>query len=1055
MLSSHVGGKASRGGMAKDRNNRIFQTKLPRASSATPAAFSAITQHDASQKNATPSATSTRSIGELIIGVDIGTTQVAVATAERLYAKDPNRPAPKIKLYNGWLGFYMNRSETPSTAMYYNEDGSAITGNTLQRLINNADPTAYDPDHLIRLWKFMFHHHQGDSRMIDIQSRTQEQLRLLGHKTHTDLLKDWVGILFDQLFIDGKGVSSLRQTYKNFDNLDLKVVVAVPPGRETIAHAEVLQAFVQGPITSTDVSLESEPAALFRAWVQENEDEEDWVVGKRYLVVDGGGGTCCFTRFRLDSLHPLRFGQEFSSESLVCGAETISDLFESLMARKLPRDCDNRAWHIARARNMFDEQYKIYFGSEESTPAPAFLKPGARSDADFIPVTVAEVEACFTPCATKVNGEIRRQQGLGEPVDYLVLGGGLFQNLYILNNIRKEFRDLKLLEMSKFKGAVAKGSVQSMLDGDEFISTFPVARTKAVAVWMEVDAKMKRSKMYNFLKTRKSPYNNIEYFKAALYLAKQGDQSAAEQDYSTEKSAEDAMKIYITLGDKDLVFSERILTFNYRPGKDQWAALSNDEEGSWMNMQGKQIPHPEHSEMITWSPFAEDNEIEVDPEDFDTEEHGGEVRAVLRYSIQMKVKETWTKYWAKIWSSEKRKKRTGSDLWILSMPVEREPLFTPQAISQSLKDSFDLDSADDTQSSSPGVTALSNAAQPSRPELRAPEAVMTAAQQPRIPVSTSATREIPLPPKTIPRIWNTAEQRQVTGSAATSTLPTQKESNLGPVIIARPLQQQRTEAGAGYSIGAGRNTGGCWTCLFRHYDCSKEKPICNKCERFGLECNYGRPSWWYDPKLRAEQQAKNKQLVKLNKERKNAGLPSGKKPYPRTMRKTPPVQGFQESSIRVLNLQRGTTDSPLLAQPNGPDQSIPSIETPKRPRDHLDKSGEMPKLKIPRPEPPASLSRKDPDRPIPSIETSKRPRHPSDEGSNTLQSKRLRLSDLLPRSSSSRRPGDAHRRKSDRPRVERVALAEMRSSGDISDDGIENGTWFREDSQDGDFVQEE
>lgn len=259
--------------------------KLPRASSATPAAFSAITQHDASQKNATPSATSTRSIGELIIGVDIGTTQVAVATAERLYAKDPNRPAPKIKSYNGWLGFYMNRSETPSTAMYYNEDGSAITGNTLQRLINNADPTAYDPYHLIRLWKFMFHHHQGDPRMIAIQSRIQEQLRLLGHKTHTDLLKDWVGILFDQLFIDGKGVSSLRQTYKNFDNLDLKVVVAVPPGRETIAHAEVLQAFVQGPITSTDVSLESEPAALFRAWVQENEDEEDWVVSALLLVL--------------------------------------------------------------------------------------------------------------------------------------------------------------------------------------------------------------------------------------------------------------------------------------------------------------------------------------------------------------------------------------------------------------------------------------------------------------------------------------------------------------------------------------------------------------------------------------------------------------------------------------------------------------------------------------------------------------------------------------------------------------------------------------------------
>lgn len=60
-----------------------------------------------------------------------------------------------------------------------------------------------------------------------------------------------------------------------------------------------------------------------------------------------------------------------------------------------------------------------------------------------------------------------------------------------------------------------------MLDGDQFISTFPIARTKAVAIWMEVDAKMKKSKMYKFLKIRKSPYNNKKYFKAAWYLAKQ------------------------------------------------------------------------------------------------------------------------------------------------------------------------------------------------------------------------------------------------------------------------------------------------------------------------------------------------------------------------------------------------------------------------------------------------------------------------------------------------------------------------------------------------------
>lgn len=252
-------------------SNHSSETKALRPLSTTSAPFPSVLQNPSAQENIS----APRFIGELIIGVDIGTTQIAVATVERLYNRQPGR----IKLYNGWVGFFMNRSETPPTAMYYNKDRSALTGNTLQRLINNADPKAYCPDNLIRLWKFMFHHHLGDPRIINIQVRILEQLQRLG-KTRNDLLQDFVHILYDQLFIDGKGVSSLRQTYKNFDRLDLKIVVAVPPGRETIAHAEVLQAFVQGPITTTAVSLESEPAALFRAWVQDNEDDQDWVVSR-------------------------------------------------------------------------------------------------------------------------------------------------------------------------------------------------------------------------------------------------------------------------------------------------------------------------------------------------------------------------------------------------------------------------------------------------------------------------------------------------------------------------------------------------------------------------------------------------------------------------------------------------------------------------------------------------------------------------------------------------------------------------------------------------------
>lgn len=106
----------------------------------------------------------------------------------------------------------------------------------------------------------------------------------------------------------------MKQIYHNIPKLDIQLVVAVPPGRTTIAHEQVLQGFVQGPITSsTMVSLEFEPATLFRNWVHEGEDGEDrqnWIVsslivscktelanhmslkvGQRYLVADGGGGT--------------------------------------------------------------------------------------------------------------------------------------------------------------------------------------------------------------------------------------------------------------------------------------------------------------------------------------------------------------------------------------------------------------------------------------------------------------------------------------------------------------------------------------------------------------------------------------------------------------------------------------------------------------------------------------------------------------------------------------------------------------------------------------------
>lgn len=103
-------------------------------------------------------------------------------------------------------------------------------------------------------------------------------------KTPNDVIRDWASLIFHYLFNEKRSINLLSQIYENFPKLDIELVIAVPPGRTTIVHEQVQQAFVQGPISSsTMVSLESEPAALFRNWVHEREDDQNWIVSS-FLV---------------------------------------------------------------------------------------------------------------------------------------------------------------------------------------------------------------------------------------------------------------------------------------------------------------------------------------------------------------------------------------------------------------------------------------------------------------------------------------------------------------------------------------------------------------------------------------------------------------------------------------------------------------------------------------------------------------------------------------------------------------------------------------------------
>lgn len=152
------------------------------------------------------------------------------------------------------------------------------TGHALEPIFRDPLPEAFNVDKFFRLWKLLFHDHQNDPMTKEIQEKLQEQLRRLG-KSAVSLLHDWVELIYNEIFVEGSdGLWSLQGYYNKFHPRDLEIVVTVPPGRSVIAHEQVPEAFVQGPIGAHQVFLVSEPEAMFRSWVHDGAHPDDFKV---------------------------------------------------------------------------------------------------------------------------------------------------------------------------------------------------------------------------------------------------------------------------------------------------------------------------------------------------------------------------------------------------------------------------------------------------------------------------------------------------------------------------------------------------------------------------------------------------------------------------------------------------------------------------------------------------------------------------------------------------------------------------------------------------------
>jgi len=165
------------------------------------------------------------------------------------------------------------------------------------------------------------------------------------------------------------------------------------------------------------VFLVSEPEAMFRSWIHDGADPDDFKVNVSHVStimfrhineitlgwreIYGCGRwrrnlrTCALlttsssntrsassdsylisSNHRWDSNRNLRVRVSLhpsyivsinsqSSTGLVCGAESISNLVEEKLGQKIPPDTANRVWVLDQFRRQFDEYFKRRFGADD------------------------------------------------------------------------------------------------------------------------------------------------------------------------------------------------------------------------------------------------------------------------------------------------------------------------------------------------------------------------------------------------------------------------------------------------------------------------------------------------------------------------------------------------------------------------------------------------------------------------------------------------------------------------------------------------------------------
>lgn len=179
---------------------------------------------------------------------------------------------------------------------------------------------------------------------------------------------------------------------------------------------------------------------------------------------------------------PLSFSQEFSSESELYRLQQHEN---NILTLEISRLSVVQRQSLISSRSYSSQSYQSTFHLESgisdaweinSTKNTNFTLAGTTSRYPFkiqipqsaeqmITITSDEIKNCFAPCIEHLKSGITRQLEMCQEVDvvqsniswgtrnwqliqYIVLGGGLFQNVHVLDSIKEEFRNVEVIELS-------------------------------------------------------------------------------------------------------------------------------------------------------------------------------------------------------------------------------------------------------------------------------------------------------------------------------------------------------------------------------------------------------------------------------------------------------------------------------------------------------------------------------------------------------------------------------------------------------------------------------